>query len=326
LCVVMVILMTIVGGLTRLTGSGLSITEWQVISGILPPLSQESWYEMFDKYRLTPEFININYNMKLEEFKSIFMVEYIHRILGRLTGLILALPFFYFSLKKYFSKTQFFQLLFILLLVGLQGFIGWYMVKSGLVSRTSVSPYRLALHLSMAVIIYGLLLWKALNHNSYNQKQTVNKSIYNHMLLGLVVIFIQIISGAFVAGNDAGLVYNSFPMMDGELIPEGLWSINPWYLNIFENITMVQFNHRLIALIILVILSSLYFRTINQFNIGLTKTSMKIMLLMLFLQGSLGIITLLYQVPIIVASLHQLGALLLFGSMLNILYSCKKDK
>jgi cytochrome c oxidase assembly protein subunit 15 len=322
----MVMLMTIVGGITRLTGSGLSITQWQVISGILPPISEVSWYEMFDKYKLTPEFININYNMKLEKFKFIFMIEYIHRILGRLTGLILALPFCYFSFKKYFSKTQFLQLLFILLLVGFQGFVGWYMVRSGLISKPSVSPYRLALHLLTAVIIYGLLLWKALNLNTCHKEQIVNKSIYNHILLGLVVIFIQIISGAFVAGNDAGLVYNSFPMMDGELIPDGLWSMKPWYLNIFENITMVQFNHRFIALITFIILCSLYFRTIKLFNISLTKNAMKTMLLMLFIQGALGIITLIYRVPMIAASIHQLGALLLFGAMINILYSCKKDK
>lgn len=321
LCILMVFLMVVIGGLTRLTESGLSIVEWQPVSGIVPPLSEQAWLAEFAKYQQTPEYKAVNAGMSLSEFQSIFFLEYVHRLVGRLAGLIFLLPLLYFAFKKQLDKPTVVSLGSIFLLGGIQGVIGWYMVKSGLQHDPHVSHYRLALHLGMAFIIEGLLLWAMLKLR-YGQF-TPSRSYNAHVVAVVVSIFFQVISGAFVAGLHAGLIYNSFPLMDGHLIPAGMGIMTPWYMNILENVTTVQFIHRLSALVVALLIISLWIRT-QYFNYApAIKNSVNFLIIMLMIQISLGILTLLYHVPVLLASLHQAGAMVLFSISLYCLYRKK---
>ncbi|MEM7617687.1 MAG: COX15/CtaA family protein [Pseudomonadota bacterium] len=260
LCSFLVIFIISVGGVTRLTNSGLSMTNWNPVTGIMPPISEDSWNKHFELYRQSPEYQQINKGMSVSEFKKIFWFEYIHRIIGRVIGISFFVPFIFFLLKKRLQKPYIWKLSGIFFLVCLQGLIGWYMVRSGLSENARVSQYRLALHLGTAVIIYYCLLKVALQikYGSFNyfadQKPKV-KSQFDK--LGMVInitfllTFLQIISGAFVAGLDAGLVYNSFPLMGDGIIPAEINYMSPWYVNIFDNPVTVQFLHRVMAFILL---------------------------------------------------------------------------
>jgi cytochrome c oxidase assembly protein subunit 15 len=300
--------MIIIGGLTRLTHSGLSITEWKPITGILPPISDGDWQNEFSKYQQTPEFKEINFNLNLSDFKFIYLMEFVHRLAGRIIGVLFIVPFLYFTLKKHLKLREIIKLGFIFSLGMLQGFIGWYMVKSGLINKPDISQYRLALHLIIAVIIYSLLFWQALNYS----KLLVFNKIPIHAFISLFLILMQIISGAFVAGLDAGLVYNSFPLMDGKFIPEGLTSITPKYLNLFENVITVQFIHRVLAM--LIVINTCYFAVKLKRNYPdkILIRAVHYLIIMLLIQVTLGITTLLYNVPTLIASLHQIGAIALF--------------
>ncbi len=308
ICAILVYAMMIIGGYTRLTHSGLSIVEWKPISGIIPPLTENSWLEEFEQYKLSPEFQIINTTMDILSFKQIFWVEYIHRLLGRITGLAFLLPFLYFYRRL--SSVQIRQFTIILLLMGAQGAIGWFMVKSGLYSDPNVSQYRLALHLITACLILCLLVWQIVPG-----KATSSKYAY----FSLFLLLLQITSGAFVAGLKAGLVYNSFPFMDGDLIPKGLLLMKPSYLNIFENITMVQFIHRLLGVINFINLLAYSFKI---FNLDAKKNAIFLAVL-ITIQLLLGIFTLLLQVPLFLALLHQAVAILLLITMVTLL---KEDK
>lgn len=308
ICAILVYAMIIIGGYTRLTHSGLSIVEWKPISGIIPPLTENSWLEEFEQYKLSPEFQIINTTMDILSFKQIFWVEYIHRLLGRITGLAFLLPFLYFYRRL--SSVQIRQFTIILLLMGAQGAIGWFMVKSGLSSDPNVSQYRLALHLITACLILCLLVWQIVPG-----KATSSKYAY----FSLFLLLLQITSGAFVAGLKAGLVYNSFPFMDGDLIPKGLLLMKPSYLNIFENITMVQFIHRLLGVINFINLLAYSFKI---FNLDAKKNAIFLAVL-ITIQLLLGIFTLLLQVPLFLALLHQAVAILLLITMVTLL---KEDK
>ena len=252
----LVFAMIVVGGATRLTDSGLSITEWLPILGVIPPLNEADWQEAFEKYKASPEYAIVNAGMTLAEFKFIYWWEWAHRFLGRFIGVAFAVPFFGFwitgKLRPGFAK----KCLGILVLGGLQGFIGWYMVKSGLVDRIDVSQYRLALHLLLAFAILGLLIWLALDlaHDTQSPRlQTVSLFQRRLAVVLIALVFVQSGLGALVAGLKAGLAYNTWPLMDGKLIPSGLGAMSPWYLNFFENATTVQFSHRVMAYVIVVL-------------------------------------------------------------------------
>ncbi len=311
ICILLVFAIIILGGYTRLTHSGLSIVEWKPISGIVPPLDEASWQAEFLQYKQSPEYIKINFGMPLEEFKQIFLIEYLHRILGRITGLAFILPFLYLLSTKQLPRREIYFFSIISLLIALQGAIGWFMVKSGLTDLPNVSQYRLALHLSMACFILILLVNKITPGKLRNSK---------HAYFSLCLLGLQIISGAFVAGLHAGLVYNSFPFMDGEIIPKGLFILTPWYLNIFENITMVQFIHRILGIINLI---NLLAYCLKIFNLkGLKKIAIYLTYFII-IQLTLGVLTLVLQVPILLALLHQALAIIL---LITIVISLKDLK
>jgi heme a synthase len=319
-CCALVFAMVVVGGVTRLTHSGLSIVEWQPIIGTIPPLSQNDWEVLFEKYHQTPQYKKVNLGMSLEEFKGIFWWEYFHRLLGRVIGLAFFIPFLYFLARKAIDGPLGLKLTGIFLLGGLQGAMGWYMVKSGLVDNPHVSQYRLTAHLGLAFIIYAAMLRVALG-----LLFPIGTSYYgNGRLRGLrsfaiaitTLIFIMILSGGFVAGIRAGLAYNTFPLMNGHLIPPELFMLEPWYRNFFDNMATVQFNHRMIAWTLAILISVFWFKSRNLPLPGSTRLACSLLLLMLAVQVSLGIATLLLVVPLPLAAAHQAGALLLFTAAL----------
>jgi len=334
-CCVFILLMVGIGGVTRLTQSGLSITEWKPISGILPPFSETSWQEEFTKYQQSPEYLKKNIGMNLQEFKGIFWLEFIHRLAGRLTGLVFLIPLIYFIARQQLSKNLAIRLGGIFTLGGLQGVVGWYMVKSGLRDNPHVSQYWLAFHLSMAFLIFGLVFLQALRardmwlekKNQSPNLQPPETSPFNALracsVVILLAVFIQVILGAFVAGTHAGLAYNTFPDMDGKFVPDGLFLMQPWYINFFENTTTIQFTHRMWAYFVTALI--LVFCIVScKFN--LTKPlryAINTLLGVVIIQVCLGIATLLYHVPVTLASIHQVFALLLLTVTIFITHELK---
>ena len=302
-CILLVYAMIIVGGYTRLSHSGLSIVEWNPISGIIPPLNSADWQVEFSLYKQSPEYLKINHHINLSEFKQIFLVEYLHRVLGRITGLIFFLPLLYFIFTKQLKRNESKYFAIITILIALQGLVGWLMVKSGLLDQPSVSQYRLALHLVMACIILILLVWKATPGKASSSK---------YAYFTLFLLMLQITSGAFVAGLNAGMIYNSFPLMDGQVIPDGLTAMSPWYLNIFENVTMVQFIHRYLAMINLINLLAYCYKI---FNLNYNQRIAILLAIIISLQFGLGILTLCLQAPLLLALLHQAVAIILLITM-----------
>ena len=310
----------IVGGLTRLTNSGLSITEWELFKGILPPMSSTEWEVYFDKYKKIPQYQILNTNMSLNEFKIIFFWEYYHRILARIIGLFFLIPLFFF----YFSKKIDFKYLnicfVILALIIIQGVIGWYMVKSGLINDITVSHYRLSVHLSMAFIIISTIFWLIKNFAERKNKIFFRFSTNNLLFQFLIfIIFMQIIIGAFVSGLDAGKIYQTWPLMGENYLPNDLVFNN--FMNIieFDNHSLVQFYHRNLAylLIFYVLLLSFY---IYKKKISFLYNPLIILIFFLFLQAILGILTLVSGLNIYLASLHQITSILLLLSAINLYY------
>ena len=290
----LVFCMIVVGGATRLTDSGLSITEWKPIMGAIPPLSGADWDIAFEKYKEIPEFHRVNKDMTLEGFKSIFWWEWAHRFLGRIIGLAFAVPLLVFWQRGMLRPGSGPKLLGVLALGGLQGAIGWYMVSSGLVDRVDVSQYRLALHLGVAFLILGCLVWLALDHWSIDPdvEDAVLTPGQRKMAVALVAaIFLQVLLGALVAGLKAGLAYNTWPDMNGAVIPAGMGELSPWYLNIFENVTPVQFNHRLMAYIVIGLALANAWSYLKQRVMALRNSAMLVAGAVL-LQAGLGIWTL----------------------------------
>ena len=308
-------IMIVVGGLTRLTDSGLSITEWELFSGILPPLNENQWNNYFDLYKKIPEYQLQNYSMSLDEFKIIFWWEFIHRFLGRLIGIFFLIPLVYFSFKLGFFKTISFYLIFGL--ICLQGFLGWYMVSSGLVDRVDVSHYRLALHLILAFIILSLIFWNYLN---YVNIKKLDIKINNFLpTFFIFLLFIQITLGAFVSGMDAGKIYNTWPLMGSSFFPNDNQIANLFYLSAFNDPSLMQFLHRVSAYIILlfyfyIFLKVYLLKNSKYFNI------LKIIGGLLFLQIALGILTLLSGAQIILASMHQISSIFLISSSVYFLF------
>ncbi len=313
-CCAMIFLMVVVGGVTRLTHSGLSITEWQPLVGVVPPVGEQQWSEVFDKYQQTPEYMKINRGMTLEEFKPIFWWEYFHRLLGRSIGAVFLLPFLYFLARKKIDASLAGRFTIIFALGALQGALGWYMVRSGLIDDPHVSPYRLTAHLGLAFLIYAAILRTALQLLASAPSPLQERNRRPRILAaGLAaLIFLMVLSGAMVAGTRAGFVYNTFPLMDGRWIPQGVLAMQPWHRNFYENLATIQFDHRLIAafLVLLVPMFWLYLRKLRPPQ---SVHSAAIFLLgALAFQVSLGIATLLQGVPILLAASHQAGALLVF--------------
>ncbi|PBQ28058.1 MULTISPECIES: COX15/CtaA family protein [Wolbachia] len=308
LCSLMVICMVGIGGFTRLSKAGLSITEWKPITGTLPPLSEQDWLKEKSKYEATPEYKAFNYGMSMEEFRTIYLIEYVHRLIARLTGLVFILPFIYFTLKKRIPKNAVIRLSTALLFGILQAFAGWYMVKSGLVVNPHVSHYKLALHLLLALVIFALLSYQFFDYQ-IKPRQTKLKVSTCYIWIILILVTVQIIFGAFVAGLNAGLIYNTFPLMDGQIVPEDLFYLQPAWLNIFENRVTVQFIHRALALLILVLTAIL---TIKNASVK----PVYIMLLSVIIQVILGVVTLLLHIPMAIAIAHQMFSFILFGSSL----------
>jgi len=309
----LVFAMVVVGGATRLTDSGLSITEWQPILGAIPPLGDADWHAAFEKYKAIPEYAIVNAGMSLAEFKVIYWWEWTHRFLGRFIGIAFAVPFLGFwlagVLRPGFAK----KLLGVLALGALQGGIGWYMVMSGLVDRVDVSQYRLALHLLTAFAILSLLVWLALDagpEDAPMRGPTVSRAGWWLALALFVLVFLQSGLGALVAGLKAGLAYNTWPLMDGKLVPSGLGTLSPWHLNLFENVTTVQFDHRLMAYVIVALalwhVSGLARNAADERAVG----SAGLLTAALLTQMAIGIWTLLWGVPLALGLAHQAGAAL----------------
>ena len=316
----LVFFIIIVGGLTRLTNSGLSITQWELFYGILPPYDSDSWDTYFEEYKKIPQYKLLNFGMSLEEFKVIFYWEYFHRILARIIGLFFLIPliFFYFSNK--IEKKYLFTCYIISILIIFQGVIGWYMVKSGLINDVTVSHYRLSAHLITAFLIISTIFWLIKNFVTKNDKFFFNFSKYNLPFLVLIfLIFIQIIIGAFVSGLDAGNIYQTWPKMGDSFFPDDILYLNLKIIFDFENHSLVQFYHRNLAYII--ILYSLFLVIfIYKKKFKHLYNPIKIFLFFLFLQAILGIFTLISGLNIYLASVHQITSVLLVLSALNIYY------
>lgn len=303
-CCALVFAMVLLGGITRLTESGLSIVHWKPITGWLPPLSDADWASLFNAYRDSPEFRKLNFWMGIDDFKTIFWLEYLHRLLGRIIGIVYLLPFLWFVIRYRLPEGLTIRLIFLFFLGGLQGALGWYMVKSGLVDQPSVSQYRLAAHLGLAVVIYGAMLYVAAGLRPSAGTSAVRGAP------GLtVLIFVTMTWGAFVSGLDGGAVFTTFPLMDGHLIPPGAMSMSPWWLNPFENIGTVQFIHRLLAIATLI--AALWLWWNHRHTGGRIVTLIAVFALFQF---GLGIVTILSGAAIYIAWAHQAGAMVLFSA------------
>ena len=314
----LIFLMIVVGGLTRLTDSGLSITKWELISGILPPLSSSDWLAYFNEYKKIPQFLLLYPNMTLSEFKVIFFWEYFHRLLGRIIGLFFILPLIYFTFKKQIIKKDLIIFYFVFFLICLQGFFGWFMVESGLVDDVTVSHYRLAIHLFTAVIILSILYWSFLNYSNKTTKKFFS-FIKNNLILKFffLLILIQIIFGAFVSGLDAGRIYQTWPMMNNSFFPDDTVLNGPLDLLNFNNESLVQFYHRSFAYLIIIFFLYIFLKSRDQkFRVDIK--SLNIVALVLLAQIILGILTLVSGLNLYLAIFHQFLSLVLLLSVLRL--------
>ncbi|MBL4867337.1 MAG: COX15/CtaA family protein [Pseudomonadales bacterium] len=310
-CAGAIFCMVILGGATRLTHSGLSMVEWKPVVGVIPPLGESAWQETFEKYKQFPEYKSVNLHMSLKDFKSIFYFEYFHRLLGRLIGVLFLLPFLYFLARGMIKKPLIPRLIVMFILGGLQGVLGWYMVKSGLVKDPQVSQYRLTAHLAAAVAIYVYILWVAFGLLSINNVVTSFRRLYQYGVGLVALIILMIISGGFVAGTRAGLAYNTFPLMNGDFIPPNLYTLEPYWLNLFENITTIQFNHRMIAYLLILVIPPFCVFVRQATATRRCQRAAGFFMAMLAIQVTLGVSALLTSVPVFLGVAHQGGAILL---------------
>ena len=316
----MVYAIILIGGLTRLTESGLSMVDWRPLMGTIPPITPEDWNDVFNQYKKTPEFMILNNNMLLEEFKYIFWWEYSHRLFARLIGIVFIIPFIYFLIKKSFTKKQIIQLTVVFIFAIIQAVVGWWMVKSGLTDDPYVSQYRLSFHLTNAIIILCILLWLTLENFFPKQNNFKLDTSVILITISLFLCLITIISGSFVSATDAGKSYNTFPLMDGKLIPEGYLIYENFFINFFENTIAIQFNHRWLAIFSFIwTIAIIVYILKNKISYS-QKITCLIIFFLITLQIFLGIFTLIYNVPVILASIHQANATLLLCSLLTSLY------
>ena len=311
-CCAMVFVMVVLGGVTRLTESGLSIVTWRPVTGWVPPLSDAEWQAAFRLYQDSPEFRRVNFWMTVADFKSIYWLEYLHRLWGRLIGVAFLLPFLYFLVRRRLDRWMAPRLAVLFVLGAAQGLLGWYMVQSGLVERPDVSQYRLAAHLGLAVVIYGAMLWTALGVLHRRQGGGPRPALRQAQIV-IAWVFVTVISGAFVAGLDAGRAFNSFPLMEGRIVPTGYGALDPWPLNLFENAAAVQFNHRLLAILLVLFILAFWARCLRLEIDGRARFAVSVLAAMAVVQAALGVATLLSTVAIVAAVAHQAGALVLFS-------------
>lgn len=308
---VLVFLMIVIGGITRITDSGLSMVEWRLIYGVLPPISNDEWKRVFELYKNTPEYFHYNNGMTLSEFKYIFFWEYFHRLWGRLIGIVFIIPLAYFLVKKKISKEVLLKLILILSFGIFQAFLGWWMVESGLHENPDVSQYRLAIHLSNALIILFLIYWLILDIKLGKSKLKINR---NSLIFAFITL--TIIAGAIVAGMDAGLMYNTYPLMNEKFLPDDYFSLG--FLDPFENPGSAQFHHRHLGLISMILVIVFYY--LNFKDTKIVKL-LNVLVVLIIFQFILGVIILLNYVPNFYASLHQIGAILIFITFIKILHS-----
>ena len=303
-------LIVIVGGLTRLTDSGLSITRWDVVSGIFPPFSEKGWDEAFNLYKKIPQFYLSNPDITISEFKVIYYWEYFHRILGRILGLAFIIPLLFFYYKKVFSKEYNIKFLLLFLLILIQGTVGWYMVKSGLIENTTVSHYRLAIHLNLALILFSATFWYLLNLKNTQSIIFFNFSKNNiYLKIFILLIFLQITFGAFTSGLDAGMLYQTWPLMNQNYFPDDI-SFNNNLFDLFNQPSFVQFIHRNLAYLIVLYTLIILFFVLYKRRTDLYKSAF-LLVSIIFVQAFLGILTLLSGVNIVFASMHQLSTIFL---------------
>jgi cytochrome c oxidase assembly protein subunit 15 len=339
--------MVVIGGLTRLTGSGLSITEWDPVVGAIPPLSQADWLEAFHKYQRIPQYIREHQGMTLAQFQFIYWWEWTHRLLGRLIGFVFLLPMLFFAWTRAITRRDIPRMIVLFALGALQGFVGWWMVESGLETRVSVSQYRLAIHLGVALLLFAAIVWTALEYlrpppaslRSATSPQgggereaqisppptwegrTAGASaeavrVGGFALFFLILVYLQMLLGALVAGLHAGLIYNTWPSMDGRFAPEHPFFSHPWWINVFENPGLAQFDHRVGAYIVALAAMFVWLSALRAKVAGAARTSAWLTLIIIFVQIALGIATLLNQAPILLSALHQFTALALLSAAL----------
>jgi cytochrome c oxidase assembly protein subunit 15 len=321
----LIFLMVVIGGITRLTNSGLSMVDWKLIMGMIPPLNEQEWLVIFEKYKEFPEYQQVNSHFTLADFKAIFFWEYLHRFIGRLIGLVFIVPFIYFLIRKKFSSKLLKQCIIILFMGAFQGFLGWWMVKSGLVNNPDVSHYRLAIHLITAFLTFAYTFWVAISliykENSFQNFKKLRQIIIAILLL----VVIQIIYGAFVAGLNAGFVMNTWPKMGGQWVSDSVTVMEPIWKNFVDGIGGVQFVHRNLALIVVSLIIYLLVISVKYPINNLQQKSLFALIIVVFVQFLLGVITLLYAVPVALGVIHQVGAFLLLGVIVFTLFQFKKN-
>lgn len=322
-CCALVFVMVVLGGVTRLTGSGLSMVDWRPVTGFLPPMNDEAWQKTFELYQESPEFQKINSQMNVNDFKGIFWLEFLHRLLGRTIGIVFLVPFLFFVGKGYIRKNEWLKYGTMFVLGGLQGVLGWYMVKSGLVDDPHVSQYRLTAHLVAAFLIYAYMFWVALSL-LFPSGSNERHPWYGKTLALTTLISVTVISGGFVAGLKAGKVFNTFPMMGEYWVPPGLMAIKPWWRNLFDNIATVQFDHRILAITTFALIVTYWVRMPKSNLPARVRKGVNALLHTAVLQVALGIATLLLVVPIPLAATHQGVAMLLFTVALYLCHGLRR--
>lgn len=318
--IVMIIIMIAIGGITRLTHSGLSMVDWKPLMGSIPPISDTEWNESFEKYKAYPEYQMVNYDMTLSEYKNIFFWEYFHRLWGRIMGIVFIIPFLIFWKKGYLPNPWFKRFIYIVIGGGLVGALGWFMVVSGLKDKPAVSHYRLAIHLIAAFTLLIYIYWQLLKVKYGEQSVSSGNTTFIKWIIALA--YLQIIYGAFVAGLKAGLIHNTWPLMGGQLIHENTFTLSPFWENLLQHKDGVQFIHRTLAIILLLTISYFAFKTLKESTNQLSK-SIKISLYIIVIQFVLGVLTLILKVPVSLGVLHQIGAILLLISLFRVFYFVK---
>lgn len=323
ICCALVFVMVVLGGVTRLTGSGLSMVDWRPVTGVLPPLTDEAWEQSFEMYQLSPEFQKVNPHMDVSDYKGIFWLEYLHRLLGRTIGIVFLFPFLIFLRRGYIKVAELPKYILMFGLGGMQGVLGWYMVKSGLVDNPHVSQYRLTAHLIAAFLIYAYMFWVALSLLFPTTSETVHPW-YRKTLALTTLIAVTVISGGFVAGLKAGKIYNTFPMMGDHWAPPGMFALDPWWVNFFDNMATVQFDHRVLAISTFALIVFFWSRIRKTELPERIRKGINALLHTAILQVSLGIATLLYFVPTFLAATHQGVAMLLFTVALYLCHGLRR--
>ncbi|WP_417867164.1 COX15/CtaA family protein [Xanthomarina gelatinilytica] len=321
---ILIFIMVVVGGITRLTDSGLSISNYKLITGTIPPIGEAEWQEAFELYQQYPEYQKLHSHFTLEDFKGIYFWEWLHRVIGRLIGLVFIFPFIYFLITKQLTKKTIKKCLVLLVLGGFQGFLGWYMVKSGLVDMPDVSHFRLAAHLTTAFLTFAATLWVALDL-MYPNKKIIDKKFRNLIIVSYLTLIFQIVYGAFVAGLKAGLLHNHWPFMnEGKFMHETVYILEPFYKNLIENPSGIQFIHRTFAYVVVVFILIIWYQGKKMSLTKLQNKALDALFILVFVQFLLGVLTIIYQVPLWLGVAHQVGAFFLLSAMTFTLHRFSK--